>query len=614
MDIIQHHFKVSSTALQRINSVFDKHIGSLREHHSSITVSNVDETVKSVVLHRLVSKWDADGTRDDVFLRNKCISDTIDYDARFIDKGPTFWLETPFDVRRVLVKAHQLLCRWERAYSISPDIEITPGETFKSSAGRVSVYEKLRRKSSYTVTRDCIDDVLTLLWETRWMRLCTLNLPIGVNTVNQVMHMHAEYDLRTDKVIDDPLYWELIWRKVMIRHILTIVDGERAETVYKSLNKDRFIGVGAFLNVIKQRQVGLSLRRISSSIGNNLERGQDDHRLLISDSTKCTIDLANASNSNFKAWVYRLHHQRVVTDLKRYRAKGFIYPSHDHRGAKVKMFHETNMLSAMGNGFTFEIMTLTLLAICRAVDPEARVYGDDIIVSNDSYQLVTDSLNHIGFNTNTDKTFVNSPLRESCGAYYMDGFGYITSFEFKRATNIIEAITLVNKVGILVRSNPTILELSLLYRDLLSAVPPELSGPEPHNIMYNDHNGKTVVFEKYVVIYGAKALFRRESSSVINAIRTSNLYLFEKLISKRAYQGSSRQNGFTVRYVPEYVKQLSTHKPLAKDNISSATAASYLYAGRVTQSYIRVRLQSRKIRFVKYVSVGGLFYRAALCR
>lgn len=74
---------------------------------------------------------------------------------------------------------------------------------------------------------------------------------------------------------------------------------------------------------------------------------------------------------------------------------------------------------SMGNGFCFPLETLLFLAACHAVGcrpGEFRCYGDDIIVQKARAPELIAFLQVIGFATNKDKTFLEGPFRESCGA------------------------------------------------------------------------------------------------------------------------------------------------------------------------------------------------------
>lgn len=94
-----------------------------------------------------------------------------------------------------------------------------------------------------------------------------------------------------------------------------------------------------------------------------------------------------------------------------------------------------HMLSSMGNGFTFPLMTLLFLCVVKAAyrtlgipmiynrvqrDGSTKpgnfgVFGDDIIVVSEAFNLVNRTLELLGYAVNTDKSFNKGPFRESCG-------------------------------------------------------------------------------------------------------------------------------------------------------------------------------------------------------
>lgn len=90
-------------------------------------------------------------------------------------------------------------------------------------------------------------------------------------------------------------------------------------------------------------------------------------------------------------------------------------------------------LSGMGSGFTFPTMSLVIhLAICTQVSKDLRipyhsvsqqvyVYGDDIIIPSQWYDLAVSALLRVGLVCNTSKCYKNSYFRESCGGDYYYG-------------------------------------------------------------------------------------------------------------------------------------------------------------------------------------------------
>lgn len=98
------------------------------------------------------------------------------------------------------------------------------------------------------------------------------------------------------------------------------------------------------------------------------------------------------------------------------------------------------MVSTMGNGFTFPLQTAIFASVvvaCLSLDhpmesvrkcwtldnPEGKwsVFGDDIIVDSSQYPRVVRLLSLLGFEVNTGKSFASGRFRESCGHDYYHG-------------------------------------------------------------------------------------------------------------------------------------------------------------------------------------------------
>jgi hypothetical protein len=82
----------------------------------------------------------------------------------------------------------------------------------------------------------------------------------------------------------------------------------------------------------------------------------------------------------------------------------------------------------MGNGYTFELETLifVLLSICACDEvgvssKDVSVYGDDIIIPVEAYDVLKEVLETCGFTINEDKSYHEGPFRESCGEDYFRG-------------------------------------------------------------------------------------------------------------------------------------------------------------------------------------------------
>lgn len=155
------------------------------------------------------------------------------------------------------------------------------------------------------------------------------------------------------------------------------------------------------------------------------------------DGSVCTIDLKSASDLNALHILEEVCPRDMVTWLKLLRCGRTTFPT----GESAVL----NMVSTMGNGYTFSLMTLLFYSVVKSaytiagipmndgrsdmagvtnpycVSRNFSVFGDDIIVDRRAVRLVLRGLTLLGHIPNPDKTFVEGPFRESCGADYVNG-------------------------------------------------------------------------------------------------------------------------------------------------------------------------------------------------
>lgn len=255
--------------------------------------------------------------------------------------------------------------------------------------------------------------------------------------------------------------WECFLFK--LSQITFFVQGSRFSSVYKNNEVRRPINIEAMGNLVVQRQIGNWLREeLKRLFAIDLDSLADLHRFKIRFPGNSTIDLKNASDSVLLLLCQFLLPRHVFEYLLRSRSEFVLGPD----GA----YYQTKKISSMGNGFTFELMTLILVAVARQFDPKASVFGDDIIISDDHAQDLIDVLEGVGFHVNKDKSFIKSKFRESCGANFHDDFGYIESFDFKWPKNLHDCIVFFNKALRLSKLYPSFAKLHLLLRRHIPAV------------------------------------------------------------------------------------------------------------------------------------------------
>ena len=244
--------------------------------------------------------------------------------------------------------------------------------------------------------------------------------------------------------------------------------GSRFSSVPKNNEKRRPINIEPFGNVVVQLSIGAHLRsEIKRLFDYDLDQGQTLHRTLVRNLNYATIDLKNASDSVSLALIDYVMPPKWRSLLEDARSQMVLNPDGD--------YVIPNKISAMGNGFTFELMTFLLLSLCRCLDPRSSVYGDDIIIGYEKANDLIHRLTGAGFIVNEDKSFTNGTFRESCGANYDSRYGYIESYDFEYPRNIYDCVMIFNKCRRL-RKYPSFNEL---YQKLLSVVPNSLrSGPD----------------------------------------------------------------------------------------------------------------------------------------
>lgn len=226
---------------------------------------------------------------------------------------------------------------------------------------------------------------------------------------------------------------------------IAVVDSSKGCIVPKRDTEGRFIATEPSANMWMQRGFSASLERgLRSYFGIDLSNQQDKNRLLAlqgsSHDDLATIDLESASDciglhllQFFPKWV------RAI--LLRYRCPGVILPD----GSKMAL----GMISTMGNGFTFSLMTVIMSCVVDAVASLSGVqltrwsrgsnctrvatdslptvpgnwgvFGDDIICPRALVPRIFRLLSLLGFKVNESKSFVEGPFKESCGGDYYRG-------------------------------------------------------------------------------------------------------------------------------------------------------------------------------------------------
>jgi len=170
-----------------------------------------------------------------------------------------------------------------------------------------------------------------------------------------------------------------------------IVDGSTLSTVPKNDKTDRTTATEPSGNMCLQLAVGSYIESVLRSIGLDIRTQEGKNKILAKLGSifghLVTIDLKSASDSILIELCRKLLPRQLFSFMLRIRSPETCLPD----GEVVKL----HMMSTMGNGFTFPMMTLLLVALIYAVRLRRNgptnyidwktcgVYGDDIIVTTD---------------------------------------------------------------------------------------------------------------------------------------------------------------------------------------------------------------------------------------
>lgn len=165
-----------------------------------------------------------------------------------------------------------------------------------------------------------------------------------------------------------------------------------------------------------------------------------------------TIDLSSASDSLSIEMMRFMLPQDVFTTLWVLRSDETQVP-----GRGTVPLH---MISTMGNGYTFPLQTVlftcVVLAVyrCLGIHCQKRcdgqgdswaVFGDDIIVRREAYNLTVRILELLGFSVNSEKSFNEGPFRESCGTDWYAGTD-VRGVYCKTLTTVGSRFSLINRL------------------------------------------------------------------------------------------------------------------------------------------------------------------------
>lgn len=196
--------------------------------------------------------------------------------------------------------------------------------------------------------------------------------------------------------------------------------------VRKTRDISRSICTEPTLNMFFQLGLGEIIGdRLRQYFGINLSDQPEKNRALALrgslDDSLATIDLESASDSISTEMCEVFLPEFLLGLLHRLRSTHSRLPS----GEELRL----NMISTMGNGFTFPLQTCLFACVVAAVAacsgvrltradapvPNWGVFGDDIICPGSISGRVMHLLKLLGFRVNSGKSYTVGPFRESCG-------------------------------------------------------------------------------------------------------------------------------------------------------------------------------------------------------
>lgn len=204
-----------------------------------------------------------------------------------------------------------------------------------------------------------------------------------------------------------------------------VVPGKLA-FVPKNSRGDRSIVVEPSLNGLLQKGIGTKMKELLKRAGLDLSdqrRNQELARKGSIDGSLSTIDLSMASDCIARnlVWCLLPYDWAVLLDYAR-------TPVIEYTRDDIVSTYLIEKFSSMGNAYTFELETVIFYGLAYGVckhlkidSTDLRVYGDDIIIPSQGFDLLSGVLQSCGFKLNAKKSFSKGPFRESCGSDCLNG-------------------------------------------------------------------------------------------------------------------------------------------------------------------------------------------------
>lgn len=364
--------------------------------------------------------------------RENTIRSMLHYDSEGLTSFDYRALPQPYRGKLLQAKAwlHEHFSRVPRSHRFRPP----SGETSETAYGEVDLICKLGDPQQWRVSLEASHEAAAVCYHNHQLRRVVRSLfrsqdPEGWRARVKGWYKQCPPGVRPG--------WFCFHR--MFVDCCIIQNVSRLSTVAKNAEKDRPISMEPLWNMVAQLSYAWDLREVlRAQLGIDLSSRAALHRTLIRHAEKATVDFANASNSNWMVVLEWLLPSSMFRKLSQLRT-----PICEWNGE----YHYYNMLAPMGCGFTFEVMTIVLLALSRVFDNGATVFGDDVIIDASVAEDFIALTSFLGWQVNTDKSFVEGNFRESCGGFHDLSTGTdLRSFDFHDPEDLFDCTTTANKL------------------------------------------------------------------------------------------------------------------------------------------------------------------------
>lgn len=251
--------------------------------------------------------------------------------------------------------------------------------------------------------------------------------------------------------------------------------GSRLSSVAKNQTTNRTMAIEPSGNMALQLAAGMYIQGALKRVGLDITTQESKNKTLAYlgslTGSLCTIDLKSASD------LISIDLVKLLWPQSWYQ---LFMTTRSNECCVNGNWIELRMMSTMGNGFTFPMMTLTLLALLygyqrsvgylknnRVDFKTTGVYGDDIICPTEHFTGFTELLTAMGLRVNLEKSYSEGPFRESCGGDFHTGVD-ITPFYVESLDSDTEIYVAINKLLLWSSRHEIVLGATLTYfRSLL---------------------------------------------------------------------------------------------------------------------------------------------------